>query len=306
MRKNGLINNVSSKNIVSSIRDMQVLNEQSKAYFNFINSLKSESTRKSYTFCIEKFLIHYEKDLDQFLRLSQDEMTNLIIKYFVDNKISNQYKNLMNATLKHACEINDVVLNWKKIRKFINSEKTGNETNGRDRAYTHEEIQNILEFSDQRIRTAFLILASSGMRIGALHSLLINDLEKIGNIYKITVYRGDREEYFTFCTLECAKEIDSYLDFRSRRGEKITVDSYLIVKQFGVKNEDFTSKPFNFNSLRSILEDYIVISGIREVDHKQPYKRKQIPIFHGFRKFFTTQLVNSKLNPEIREMLLGS
>ena len=26
---------------------------------------------------------------------------------------------------------------------------------------------------------------------------------------------------------------------------------------------------------------------------------------HGFRKFFTTQLVNSKFNPEIREMLLG-
>lgn len=26
---------------------------------------------------------------------------------------------------------------------------------------------------------------------------------------------------------------------------------------------------------------------------------------HGFRKFFTTQLVNSKLNAEIREMLLG-
>ena len=28
-------------------------------------------------------------------------------------------------------------------------------------------------------------------------------------------------------------------------------------------------------------------------------------IAHGFRKFFTTQLVNSKINPEIREMLLG-
>ena len=188
MRKNGLINNVSSKNIVSSIKDMQVLNEQSKAYVNFINSLKTQSIKKSYTFCIEKFLGHYKKDLDQFVRLSQDEMTNLIIKYFVDKKISNQYKNLMNATLKHACEINDVVLNRKKIKKFINSEKTGNETNGRDRAYTREEIQNILEFSDQRIRTAFLILASTGMRIGALHSLRIDDLEMIDNIYKINVY----------------------------------------------------------------------------------------------------------------------
>ena len=35
----------------------------------------------------------------------------------------------MNATVKHACEINDVVLNWKKIKKFINSEKTGNVVN---------------------------------------------------------------------------------------------------------------------------------------------------------------------------------
>jgi len=146
MRKTSLINKISSQNTRSIIKDMQLLDEQSKAYFNFINSLKSESTRKSYTYCIEKFLGHYEKDLDQFLRLSQEEMTNLIIKYFVELKISNQYKNLISATLKHACEINDVVLNWRKIKKFINSNKTGNETNGRDRGYIDKEIRNILKF----------------------------------------------------------------------------------------------------------------------------------------------------------------
>ena len=58
-------------------------------------------------------------------------MTNFIIKYLVDRKVSSQYKNLITATLKHACEINDIVLNWKKIKKFINSEMTGNETNAR-------------------------------------------------------------------------------------------------------------------------------------------------------------------------------
>jgi len=36
MRKTGLINKISSKNIVPSKKDMQVLDEQSKAYFNFI------------------------------------------------------------------------------------------------------------------------------------------------------------------------------------------------------------------------------------------------------------------------------
>jgi hypothetical protein len=31
----------------------------------------------------------------------------------------------------------------------------------------------------------------------------------------------------------------------------------------------------------------------------------EVPIAHGFRKYFTTQLIQSKVNPEIREMLLG-
>jgi len=140
---------------------MQVLDEESKAYFNFINSLNSESTRNSYKFCLQKFLIYYKLDLASFLQLPTEEMSNFMIKYLVDKKISRRYKNLVTATLKHLCEINDIVLNWKKIKKFINSEKTGNEANGRDRAYTHEEILKILDFCDQRMKTIFLILAST-------------------------------------------------------------------------------------------------------------------------------------------------
>jgi hypothetical protein len=40
-------------------------------------------------------------------------------------------KNLILSTLKHACEMNDGILNWKKVRRFIKTEKTNNETNGR-------------------------------------------------------------------------------------------------------------------------------------------------------------------------------
>jgi len=195
-------------------------------------------------------------------------------------------------------------LNWKKLKKFFKSEKTDNEINGKDRGYTHQEIQKILGFSDQRLKTAFLVLASTGIRIGALQSIKLGDLEQINNLYKIIVYRGDREEYITFCTPECAKEIDAYLDFRQRRGEKITQDSYLLVKKFGASSK-VKGKPFKGRALWAILEDCISNSGLREIDHIHPFKRKQIPIFHGFRKFCTKQLVDSKLNPEIREMLLG-
>ena len=79
------------------------------------------------------------------------------------------------------------------------SEKTGNETNGRDSAYTHEEIQKILDFCDQRVKTIFLILASTGLRSGALPSLKLQDLTRLDEVYKIIAYSGNKEEYFTFC-----------------------------------------------------------------------------------------------------------
>jgi integrase len=275
-----------------------------EAYFNFVNSINSDATRRNYEYCMSRFLKYCNLDLDSLLKLSQQELSNLIIKYLVSQKISGQYKTVIMATIKHACEMNDAILNWKKLKKFIKSEKTDNEINGKDRGYTHEEIQKILEFSDQRLKTAFLVLASTGIRIGALQSIRIGDLERIDDLYKINVYRGDREEYITFCTPECAKEIDAFLDFRERRGEKITQDSYLLVRKFSLKTR-VKGKPFKGRALWAILEDSISNSGLREIDHVNPYKRKQIPIFHGFRKFCTKQLVESKLNPEIREMLLG-
>ena len=89
--------------------------------------------------------------------------------------------------------MNDLIPNWKKLQKFIKSEKTDNRTNGRDMGYTYEEIQRILEFADQRIRTMFLILVSAGSRVGALRWLRLRDLEKTNGLYKIVLYEGARQ-----------------------------------------------------------------------------------------------------------------
>jgi hypothetical protein len=45
---------------------------------------------------------------------------------------------------------------------------------------------------------------------------------------KLTVYEKDVEEYFTFITPECKQAIDFYLEMRSRYGEKLNDNSYLI------------------------------------------------------------------------------
>ena len=93
---------------------MLVQQENEDAYFNFINSINSEATRISYEYYISRFLKYCNLDLESLLKLSQQELSNLIIKYLVAQKISSQYKTVIMAAIKHACEMNDVILNWKK------------------------------------------------------------------------------------------------------------------------------------------------------------------------------------------------
>jgi len=292
-----------------------LLNVESEQYFNFINSLETESTKVNYRYFIFKFLQQHNTNLVSFLKLPPDEMRNVIIRYVVGLKLSKQYKQLVFYSLKHACEMNDILLNWKKMSKFVkaspevHNDQIMNGNNRHDRGYTREEILKIISHCGQRIKMIFLLLASTGVRSGVLPALRIRNLKKTAQGgYKITVYEGEKEEYFTFCTPECGKEIDTYLEFRRKHSEVITGDSFLIVKRFDTNlNIKIRGKPFAPQSLQVMLDDYIVNSGVKVRDrgNANRYKRKPVPMFHGFRKFFTTQLVNSKINPEIREMLLG-
>ena len=146
-------------------------------------------------------------------------------------------------------------------------------------------------------------MASSGMRIGAIPDLKLKHLS--GN--KITVYENTKEEYYTFCTPECNTIIQQYLDYRSRSGEKLTPDAPLIRKQFDSNDLEQVrkqSEPIALNTLNVILDHHLQRCGLRTVNHVERI-RKSVARAHGFRKFFTTQLVNTRINPEIREMLLG-
>jgi integrase len=113
---------------------------------------------------------------------------------------------------------------------------------------------------------------------------------------KLTIYENTNEEYITFITPECKNAIQNYLDMRSRYGEKLTQESFLIREQFDVRDPPKKAKVVKAETLARKIYDLSIRAGIKD---------KHLPICHGFRKFFTTQCVNVKLNPEIREMLLG-
>jgi integrase len=243
--------------------------------------------------------------IDKFEDLIGEQKQNQIITYLMslrEKKLSyNSISTRLNA-IYHFYDMNDVSLNKKKIKMF-KGEYTRKVV---DRAYTHEDIKKILDISDLRAKTIVLLMASSGLRIGGLPSLKLRNIQKIDSIYKITVYEGSNSQYFTFCSPECTSYIDAYLDFRTKNGENLDKHSYLIRDQFDItdleqiKNK---SKGMSISGLESLLSVILLKSGVRTINHSGG--RQEVARAHGFRKFFTTQAVNSKVNPEIREMLLG-
>jgi len=129
------------------------------------------------------------------------------------------------AAIKHFYTMNDVILNWKKLNKYLGDYTKKHQ----DRPYTKEEIAKIPTHCDLRMKAFILVMTSTGARIGALPDLKLRNLERIDKyrIYKITYYEGTKEEYYSFCTPECAIAISDYLKYREQYGEKLAKESSL-------------------------------------------------------------------------------
>jgi integrase len=227
-----------------------------------------------------------------------------------DQKLSYPTKNQRLSALRKFYDMNDVLLNWRKLNQYLGE----NTRPFKDRAYTTQEVQQILTKCDERIRVVVLLLASTGMRIGAVSDLKLKHLTKIERygLYQIIVYEGSREEYYCFCSPECATAIDSYLAYRGRCYEKLSGTSPLIREQFARNNPDSARnpRPIPLDTLSHILRDLLIASGIHNVEHLTETRtngkiKKDVMCSHGFRKFVETNMIRSKMNPEAREMLLG-
>ena len=277
----------------------------------FENSLASKETRKSYMLLLKKYLEFVAKE-DIFFKSNARLIEQKIIEFILHLKQQGKSYAAIRmylASVKAFYKINDIVLNDSKISKFLPEQKRVR----KDRAYDYNEISKLLEIADERMRVVILLLASTGIRIGAVPDLRLRNLEKINNhCYKITVYENYNQEYITFCTPECSKAIDDYLEMRANYGERVRSDSFLIREQFDIREQFAITKPrqITHRSIEWKLINLAERSGIRKREHQTESKkyssiRKDVAIAHGFRKFCTGQLINSKVNSEIREMLLG-
>lgn len=244
-------------------------------------------------------------------RLIQSRLIDYVIYLREEKKLVGGTINTSMAVIRKFYDTNDIELRWKKIKSYVGKGKMQKK---KDRPYTHTEISKMLEKTDQRGRVVILLMASSGIRVGALPLLKIRNLQRIEkyNIYKIIVYENEDEEYATFCSPECALAIDSYLEYRQRHGEHpLREDSPLIREEFDVTDQIHATHPRELclESFRMMIKSAGFRSGVLEKraapEGGRVRERRAVKETHGFRKFWQTTAITSGMAPLYAEILMG-
>ena len=295
----------------------------------FQHSKIASETKKTYTKYLKDFLKFCQfTEFEQLMEMSDSEKYESIMDYLlhlsVEKKLS--HTTLMNAysAIKKFFAINGIKLDWEQISNNCLGRKNGN-SNGKiieDRVYTKEEIIQLLDHADLRMKVIILTMLSSGIRVGGLADLKIKDLQYIEKfqIYKINVYSFDsKEKYVTYCTPECASIINKYLEYRKKIGDSIAPESPLIYlktsKANGYKKEriedHYFDKHISSDSMQQSVSRLQRKSQLipKQSGEKDPTKRAQIrkPMMrcHAFRKIFDTICIENNVNHYVKEKLLG-
>ncbi len=288
---------------------------QEAPFIEFITAVKSAASKRYYPFVLMRYMkFHHFKSTYDMVNRDPKMIQSDISQYILtDNSISRTTMQTYVAVIKCFYIQNDILnINWKKLKSRLGEI----ERQHQDLAYTPEQINTIIDNGcpDLRSKAVVLLLASSGMRIGALATLLMKHLQyhEEQGVYGLTVYAGSNKEYTAFCSKEATNAINLYLEYRRASQENITPSSPLFREQFDRSDSLRINRPKQVTEarLKKMVYSVVVRAGIRKVrtmveGNRFGTVRHDIHCSHGFRKFFNTTLANCEINPILLEALMG-
>ncbi len=297
---------------------MLVLEGESLGIFRA--AIKSKYTRDHYERHLGYFFSYSKTNADSFIEKAKKDPAwteREVISYIRSIMARVEKKELEPSSVQNYTkpirvflDMNDLVLNWKKINRLLPSSKK----KSNDRPPTVEEIKRICAYPDRRVKGIILSMISGGWRIGAWDYLTWGDIEPIekdGQLIaaKVVIYRGEPEEYFTFITPEAYSELKIYMDYRSDQGEKISKKSPvmrdLISGDRTGKGLVTIPKRLKSSGVTRVILDALWGSGVRK-ELEKGEKRHPFKADHGFRKFHETVCIDqAKMDIIKLKMLRG-
>lgn len=310
----------------------------------FFEGIKSKQTRITYEGNLRYFLVEVCGDLlhgdfaqraNEFVNIAREEQQSAIkiVRAYVSKLRERSLKSredpeyLNPSTLpnkikpiKKLLEMNDVGLPWARIYSMYPELDNSLATRG----YTREEIQKMLNHT-QEISTKAIILtmSSGGFREGAWDDLAWKDLFPIYKTrdgkYKIeldkgeeativcgamTIYRGTVEEYVSLISIEAWEILQDLKKEFARIMKRQPKDNDPIIIGVGTKMR------INAVSIRDRISMLCLRAGLR-IPLTEGQRRHQVPTVHGFRKYWNKVMMNVEKSTGllsdlvIKERLMG-
>jgi len=239
------------------------------------------------------------KALAKYSRLLDDFVGNLQAEGLAPGTVSNHVKGV-----KALFRVNRLKLElpYSLSKRTIYS----------DRAPTPEELQQLVDIADIRLKVIVSMLALAGFRIGTLVKLqyrhVKRDLEKLVTPIHIHVEaeitKGKYHDYDTFIGQEAADYLRAYLEIR-RNGSKTSKippenihDETPIIRNHQSKQ----AIPLTPSAVHKLVHDQYVKAGLIQ---PKPLGRRYELRTHSIRKFFRTQLASLGVQADYIEYMMG-
>lgn len=294
----------------------------------------SKATKREYVYRVGQFYkVAPIKSDEELIDCPTDELQSMLLKYvrFLVQKVEKKelsantvpkmfrgIKWLLNANYRE----NDI--KWKPIESLFprSTKRSGY------KAWTTEQIALMIEKAkDLRNKALIHFQASTGGRVGAHdHPLLFKHITKMEwnghGCYAVLIYADEDEtveekdlrdkqddvqggdSYWSFLTPEATDALDKYLDYRSSKGEDITPDTPLFIKD--VTKQQRSGLQLSDVNVTDVIER--ILEDLPQVQRKKRAgeRRYDIQINHGFRKRANTILkLETEVNSNIAEKILG-
>jgi len=306
------------------------INKRNDPYQLFLDSIRNPSTKRRYENLLYTFLklIPNQLYLDSIRKEPKDREPKTLAMFFVElarkdpdiasnviaafikedkkrveqGEISSQTLPNHTKPIKVLLDANRVPIHWKSLNRLM----PRRESKTKDRAYTREEIQKMLEVAnDITDKVIILLFSSGGFRLEAWDYFTWKDVIffKDGDSYKgaaLLIYSGDPESYWTFVTPEACRALELY-----RENWKADIGAYPRPDDPLIKSVRYpVIRRLNQKGVRKRMDKIVHDIGLRPrlLPDK---KRHEVQLDHGFRKYFNTMLRRAKVDYLDKEDMMG-
>jgi len=267
------------------------------SYQKFYEAIHVEATRKTYQIYIKKFLDYANEDYESIVKLSQSEIEDLVFNYVIHlkdltertGKPSPNSYNTMTSPIKLFLDMNDILLNWVKIKKYFPAKRpVSNQL-----PYTDEDARELLAATTSVRNKAFIhFLAATGCRVGAIPELTIEDVKPIEEGAIVTIYKDTTEEYKTCLTPEAYYHLKKYLSQRINTSPEASL--------FTTKNN---VEPLSLDAAGDVIRHIRKQAKLTVDNGRKTTKGKSQN--HAFRKRFSLCLANADIQSKFIEYMMG-